>query len=66
MFRESFHQSVGNPVQRDQLPDTLPDTEFAVPDPPPGRVKAIVSFTTVILLLVWSLGRLANWPLTPE
>jgi TraM recognition site of TraD and TraG len=66
MFRDGYHQSVGNPLQRDHLPDTLPDTEFAVPDPPPGRITALFGFTAVVLLLVWFLGRLANWPIAPE
>lgn len=61
MLRDSYHQSAGNPVQRDQLPETLPDTEFAAPDPPPEKVRAIVLFTVVVSLLVWALGRLTGW-----
>jgi hypothetical protein len=62
MFRDSYRQDAGNPVQREHLPATLPDTEFPHPDISPRRVYALVSFMSVFFGGSWFLGRLVAWP----
>jgi hypothetical protein len=60
--RESYHQSPGNPVQADRLPDTLPDTEFPVPDASRSVTVATAVYTAMLLVIVWCFGRLLDIP----
>jgi hypothetical protein len=55
--RDTYHQSVGNPLQREYLPDTLPDTEFPIPEPPHSKVMLLLGAACSLMATGWMAGR---------